>query len=837
MKTKRYLAWLAGPLSFGLLIFLIYHPIFFGNMPWIADHSVHQMKAWIFYNKIISGFSLTGWTDFASGGYPAELLYPPLADIYISLIKFISFGFLTWEQVYALSFGMFLVFYYFTYFFIGNKIGGRVGAFASGVFALIDMGAFRQGGWIFMVRWGVWPLSFAIALTLASLFFLHEYLDEKSTFRKPVIFSSLALLCHPMSLLTIFPVSIALLWFHFFPSIKRVQLILRYLKWSVFVVMITAWWLFPFLSFAPSYSVHVSAINGTINNIANGFWNFQLWGNSPIWVLALGFWGCFRILKDGHDKFMLALLSSSLIILVVTSSTVIGGLGLFESIPSLKHVQFPRYLLFVKASLFFSAAIGVKFLIEWFKSSTEIRWHIKSIFIIAFMGLIIPGILHFTDNYLVPLTKYPFSPEFKKGIFEIAKYLKDRKKADDSFYRVALDGSFGEHRHAAFSIYSGLPFVKLSFVPAQTYKYRAKVKNSDIPRSTEQLKLLNVRYIVSMGPSRIKKIKLLKKSYGLYLYEFMEYSSKRVFTGTAGTKSYNFENNSLNLTLDGGIENNEIRFNIHPFRNWKVKVNGKDAELSNWSNGPLTFMKVYAPRDAVIKLYYKKSTLEYISLIISIIFILLFMLPVSWSYPVGNFFEKKLSSGSHKIFGWISRVWHSKNGRIFFITIGIITTGLVLYKSYVLSPFGTEYLKLRHANVKKIVKDKSHKCLYFYPARHYCGTGTDYVGIESRGVGREIYTGIFLHPSQKRTYELTWEDVKIQNGITLEGGLDDTTSEGKKSVFIKIFFNNKLLKELKFYRKWHWNSTFIKIADKGNLRILINADSSGNNFLFRVKKD
>ncbi|MBU1219905.1 DUF3367 domain-containing protein [Myxococcota bacterium] len=837
-ENKERILDLLLPVLFLALILYIYFPLLQGKMPWIADHSVHQMKAWIFTEKILSGWQLTGWTNFASAGYPAEVLYPPLADYFIGFFRIASFGLLSWEQVYAYSFLSFLLFYYFSFFYLGKKFGGNAGAVAAGIFSLIDMGAFRQGGWIFMVRWGVWPLSFSLVLTLWALYFFSKYLEEDVGMRRAIIMSSSALLCHPMALLVLIPGGISIVWFKFFSTENRFNVALKFFWWSFVTLGVTAWWLFPFLKYAPDYSAHVSAINGTINNMAGSFMNMDIWAGALPWVIALALAGAVKIFIDQTPVFLLGLVSVSSLFVVFTTTTLVAGLGLMEYLPSLKHVQFPRFLLFIKGVGILSAAYFVSYIIRKIRNAPPLKWHIKIVFLVFISVLIVPLFQYFADKSIQPLKKYPVNPSFEKGMVEIAQELKKIKSNRTDFFRIAIDGGFGEHRHASFPLYADIPFVKLSFLPAETFRFRSKTRWSEIPRTSPELTRLNVAYVVSMGPSNLKDIVLIKKVENIYLYEFKKYSPERVYSETAKTEVIHFRDDSISVKVGDGSDNNEIRFAVHPFVRWKALVNGKQVPISRWKEGNLVFMSVQAPAGSTVKLLYSLNIFDIASIFISVFFIVILFAP----HRFHNKFFVTAEILYFKLWRFVSRLfsdwWKNRFFRIGTIILAILLLFAISFLVYSWSPTSKTGFDLNKATVFKIKHDKKEKCHYFYPARFYCGLGSDYAGAELRTVDRNTLSGIFLHPSDSRHYEVSFKNIKLKSAIYIEGGIDDNSPERTGKVVLETYFDSNKISTIVFKRRGVLYNKIIDTSNsdgkKGTVSFIIKGTGvTPSNFIFR----
>jgi hypothetical protein len=848
LKIKERLSPFVAPGIITTMMVGIYHKLLMGHMPWLADHSVHETKAWILKTKLLSSFRFSGWTHFAGGGYPAETLYPPFVDYYISFIKFITFGLLSWEQSYALAFFLFLLFYVLVFYYAGKKIAGKTGGktagFIAALFAMVDVGAFRQGGWIFTVRWGVWPLTLSIALTILAVFALDDYLKKRRSFQASSIWGSIAILTHPISLLLLIPTGILLVWYRFAKGEKPGILIIKTIFSIGLMILISACWLIPFFSYGSEYSSHVSSLAGSINNVAAGLFNPNPWGASWGWAAALGILGAVELIRRGKSPIMSAMIITSAGALVLGSTSFIAGLGLFEIFPSFKHLQFPRFLLFVKATAYLSAGWFLSQLI-YKTSSTKYKreWASKAVTIFLLAALIIPLAQHFYENRISSLSNFPTNPKIKNGMEEVNLKLKNDPQKPKGFFRVAYDGSFSEHRHTRFAILSGIPFVKLTFVPSDTYKFRSRIHPSTLPKSTKELKLLNVAYVVSIGPSKLKKIKLMFRKNGVYLYKFLDYSPQRAWSqnGNVTVKSFDDELIKLqisNLPKEGGL----VQIPVSPFPKWKVYNNGKEIEQLRWKPSKnLTFMGAHV-KNGTITFRYEKGLWDYIGILLTLIGLLLIAIPISRFNKITNktnlLFNSVFLSTKAK---W-SQLLKTVSINIYFkwvlflISLTVLLLSIIIIKNH---EYGDSQFKLSHA--KLMIKHSNGTktgCFWFFPQRWRCGEKLNYAGIEARLFTGEVKTGIFLHPLLNNTHIFSFSKVTMGKRLKIGFGIDDYSHRNKG---IPIQFILKI--DGVVNKKWMvkqiglWIVEFVETTtmrgEPHNITIEISSSKRGvSNFLF-----
>ncbi|MBU1239498.1 hypothetical protein KKF84_13985 [Myxococcota bacterium] len=817
-------------LLLGLMI-SAYHKLLMGRMPWIADHSVHQSKAWILWNKLLPNMHLTGWTHFAGpGGYPAETLYPPFADLYIVLVRALTFGLLSWEATYAVAFFAFLVFYVLTFYYVGNRMGGKVAGFVAGLFAMVDVGAFRQGGFIFTVRWGVWPLTLSVALTLLTLTFLNDYLKEKRSPKWAIIAGSISLLTHPMSLMLILPASFFMAWFYFAHGRKLGDLFWRSVLVFCGACALSAWWLIPFFHYGTEYSAHVSALSGTINNLASGLMDPAPWGSAWSWAAALGILGGVELWRRG-SAFAMALIATSAFALLGSTTTFLAGLGLFDLMPMLRHVQFPRFLLFVKATAYLAGGYYVgQVLLK--KVTTKNRpsrpWAVTMISLAILSALTLPLLHHLYEKKIKPLSDFPTRPPMRAGLQKIARILQKDAADKGGFFRVVLAGSFGEHRTTGFPLLVDRPFVKFTFVPSDTYKYRSKTAVSHIPNTEQEMKLMNVAYVVSVGPYSLKGITEIAREDGVYLYRFDKYTPRRVHCEGCKAQILSFEDREVSLTLsDLPPQGGWIRLPISPFPRWKAYNNGTPLPIHPYKpTSRITYMGVWA-KNGSLTFRYEREWPDWTGDLITLFMLLLLIVPARYSSPalsrIGNRVHKRLST----LWDFVLRRSPHRT-RWFTCTALIIGLFAGIFILFSIRSFSSPaQLSLSKAHVTVTSGGTSKACTWFYPQRFLCGEGISYVGLESRLVGGEVRTGIFLHPSRDRKYQLTWKGVLLKKGLTLFAAIDDAANTTRGlPLTITASFDGKPLGIITLRRRGEFRTALFPVTGKSRGTLTINFSSS-----------
>ena len=147
--------------AFGL--YLLW-PVPTGVMPLSADHTVHLTRAHLYGEQLLGGH-LVGWSPTWFFGFPLGELYPVLGDLGVLALRLLSLGQLGWPAAYALMFTLVFLLQGWSLLRCGRALGwGPLPGTIAALLVLADAGAYREGGWIYTVTYGVWPQALATSL-------------------------------------------------------------------------------------------------------------------------------------------------------------------------------------------------------------------------------------------------------------------------------------------------------------------------------------------------------------------------------------------------------------------------------------------------------------------------------------------------------------------------------------------------------------------------------------------------------------------------------------------------------------------------------------------------
>lgn len=181
-------------------------PIPAGQMPLSADHTVHLTRTWMWAQELASG-NIRGWSPVWFFGTPVGELYPVLGDAMIIGVRILSFGLLDWPAAYAVGFTLVFLTQGWVLLRAGKALGwGVVPGLVAATLALVDVGSYREGGFIYTVYYGVWPQALATSFTWLGIAELTRLPRAKTPaeIRRTIAWAAAAmgaaLLAHPMSM-------------------------------------------------------------------------------------------------------------------------------------------------------------------------------------------------------------------------------------------------------------------------------------------------------------------------------------------------------------------------------------------------------------------------------------------------------------------------------------------------------------------------------------------------------------------------------------------------------------------------------------------------------------
>ena len=361
---------------FVLLVGLVYWtwPLLAGERPLSADHTVHFARSHAYCEQLLDGH-VHGWSKMWAFGVPLGELYPPLGDAahcaWTQVFRIVQPVDTAYSTAYAWTFAGVLAIQAWAAFALAQSLIAhhRAAKFAGVLAALwvtVDIGYYREGGWIYTVTYGVWPQALATALAWLGLVALARRLwpsESKSgqTFqpgpsKRAAFWIAAALLSHPIALLHLGICTLAMVLAALRSSAPRARC------WcivSTFALAfgLGAWWWLPMLehrAYMANYGWLHASTRQLIHWLSEGA--FAQWMSPAIGYAALVGIG----ISLGRGAPWPRIVAASAILLwIASSSDLYWDLRLDRLSDAFTHLQYQRFLISAKPAIFSLAALTV----------------------------------------------------------------------------------------------------------------------------------------------------------------------------------------------------------------------------------------------------------------------------------------------------------------------------------------------------------------------------------------------------------------------------------------------------------------------------------------------
>lgn len=779
------------------VVFAMLPEVSLGHLPINHDHSVHFAKIWQLQDDFLAQGRLWGWSHQWFAGYPAQYLYPFGADLFVLLIRGLSFGFLSLGQAYAIAFSLHWVLLGYAIYRCAQQGFSRSVGLLAALLLVTDIGSYRMGGWVFTARWGVWPMNLSLAFSLLAVAHLKTILCESNS-RSIASFGlwmGLALLTHPIQLIhfsMLIPVALLTHWLtqqspSMLPAMSRLFLA------SILGVAIGGLWLFPFFS-TQAYSHTYGAPWWDTVRIATGIYDLDLLLGTWSFVVALGCLGLFAMLFS-RQFFPLLLALLSFILLLTSSSSFVQSFHLTNLSIMFQKVQFQRFAVLLKPYFFLASSYVLlwtcRHFFSLFSSNSSKTNRSFPLFVHLFLlGTLTSPILHplfnqylqrhishiYRDNEKedVELKKDDPHHKNKQALLSWAKeqFPRDKKQG---FFRLAL--FVGKHEHRFFDLAPALsvPVYKVGFTPSSNFRY--KMEES----STQLFKTLNVLYVLSLWRLNPSEYTLVREFGNLYVYRFRSWDPKPfdILHGTGKISLVSFANEEIVLHAEPGSQG-KLRLHVSYFPRWQATHNEQSIPIyvSQLPKNENTAFMTVDLKEGVYRFRFRRSLGDFLSLSVFGLG-LLFVGLLYWANRL-PFLEQRWLQLQEEL-GQIE-VQHASILRYgflgLFVVVLLFATGLALWhprqlyehpylqgKSFRL---GYDFLEnLLQAQAATGTGEHRKQCRSALD-RFYCGPEEwQHINIRQVRLGANQWKRcIWMHPQENAPVSLTYTQANVGNTIT-----------------------------------------------------------------------
>ncbi len=562
--------------------------------------------------QLIPTGRLTGWSHMSFAGYPAGMYYPIGGDLYLTALRYLSFGVPSWETLYSFALLGVLMLIPLAVYLLARAAAGPAAGIIAGALAIGDVGGWRQGGSVFTIYWGVWPYMLAVCLSVVAIRLLEPALSHPFA-KRPLASIGLAwalafsVMTHPMSAVFLavaapgFVVAFAIARFRehgLGPIIARAAIA------GLLSILFALFWLMPQLVGGAELTESFGAKWLSFDRLIEAVHGNTLFDKFSQLAWGIGLAGCVLSFFSRRlwPTFLAALVVVSLLF------TVLGGELLAEK------VQIERLAAFIKAIWFVLAGLAVdrmgalgKFLVLRV-TKRERREKMESMFGVcgqlAALGIAAAIVIVDWDDHFDKVHRFkPLEGRRWESVVAADRWLASKQtgRFDRVLYqpgRVCTKGnirsrscrySYDNHIFAAGPLRTGLPKVKFGFEPAVVFRHLPITNHW--PEDTAIIKRLQadpaalanlrIRWIVSLstwptGPG----IDEVKRFGQVRIYSVGGYGDTPVqIEGGGEVLTDHFADEEIQVRVSGANPNSKLHFPIafHPY--WEAHRNGEPLTI------------------------------------------------------------------------------------------------------------------------------------------------------------------------------------------------------------------------------------------------------------------
>ncbi|MGE0784276.1 MAG: hypothetical protein AB7S26_01210 [Sandaracinaceae bacterium] len=753
-------------------------PCFIGRVPYGHDHPVHITRAWHFVTQELAHGRLRGWSDLWFAGWPAGEDYGMGGDLWITLFYLPTFGLLGWRTTYALAFVGAFVLYVIAHYVLARRAFGPAAGFIAGLFALLERGGGREGGWIFAVDTGVWPQTLATAFVLFAFALLDPVIKRGHARDWLALCACIgfSIIAHPFSVVwyglgaPLFLLARAALGEEA-PGRAVVRAGLAFAIGGA----LSAFWLLPFVT-KGAWFYGGGEIYRDLQDTANRMWTGTVFAGFPPLLSALAiFGGALALAKKRYEGvFLLALLA---IATFVMSRDAIERLDLAGYAAGFANIQYERFAYIGKpcATILGAYAMSALFAGGFVAARSTLRAFTASGLVgVVLAPLLVPFMIAW-GAYL-PLMRVATIEDFPDHADYMSAFawIREQHESSDAYFRVAyLDQDPDTHMTLTAIMHTETPSLTVGFTPATTYLYKFARNDPAL------FEVLNVRYAVVRGEERRPGFAPVQQFGRVRIYELESYTPQRyTLEGPGEVEVHTFDpgGDGMELTVRGASERSRLILHVGNWANWRAWHDGEPAAIHTASlAGHEGFISVRA-RDGDWRFDTVSPPANVVGNLVSLAALaLLVVFLIAWRWP-------------HRLQRWTARPL-ALLARIEERGVLVAGVAIVLVAVFVLVKVARAPLperrdfasQLERAEVAVVNGDDVAPCVQAIPGRHQCSDAEwNYVGIKYQWMADEdgvlptdgrLRRCIWAHPVQGKQLRIRFPGIPMGRAIVLGHGL------------------------------------------------------------------
>ncbi|MFO0632803.1 MAG: hypothetical protein U0168_08135 [Nannocystaceae bacterium] len=565
-------------------------PIPLGHAPLSKDHTVHITRIWAWAHELQQG-APRGWSEVWFFGTPIGEVYPVLGDALVVAIRTLALGLLDWHQAYALGFTVVFVSQGWAMLRLGRlcDAGPLVGPIAA-LLLLCDAGAYREGGWIYTVDYGVWPQALANTLTwlaLGEIVVAARSADTRArgaALARAALCIGGALLSHQITLLVLalcLPLLLAVGLrdrARFGATAVAAGLAL------VLGVAIAAWWVVPMGAvrmWMVSYGWLWQPLSWMLDEATRG----HLTQGMPMGVSVLIAVGIVAVALRGRDTARM-LVACGVLLWLWTAEDTLWRLRLDLLSAAFGQMQWQRFLIAAKPGLMLAGgcAVGLasEHAIAAWRSGGALRAAAAALALAAaaLVGWAArDGARAMTRAQVgTPLVRYdPDDATLDQDYAALAAWLTAARQQDHApRWRVLVAAPRNQHWFMDMPVRTGLAMYKAGFTPGDNFVHKPE---ADTPAL---LDALGVRYVVTRRRGGVREARLVERFGKLELYERKRWqprdSAHLHGPGTITMVHDDPDGGRVELDIAGAGPDTQLVFDIAGYPRWSLEHDGAPVE-------------------------------------------------------------------------------------------------------------------------------------------------------------------------------------------------------------------------------------------------------------------
>ncbi|MCA9711579.1 MAG: hypothetical protein KDK70_37435, partial [Myxococcales bacterium] len=572
-------------------------PVPAGHMPLSADHTVHLTRVAMFAEQLAQG-QLRGWDSTWFFGTPVGELYPVLGDLAIVLVRALSLGALSWPQAYALGFTLVFAVQGWALLRVGRALGlGPVPGLVAALLMLADVGAYREGGWIYTVTYGVWPQALSNALTWLALAELctacqtHDPTVRRTRVATAALAMGAALLAHPMAMPSLAlggPLLVLVLGLPSRQALRHTAAVAG--LGAALGVGVAAWWLLPMLqhrTWMVSYGWMWLPLDRMAAQAAEGHWA-QAMPTAVGTAVSVGLL-LLAVLGSRPARFLAAF---ALLQWLLASRDTLWALRLDRLSEGFTHVQYQRLLTAAKPGLLLAAGAGLGLLLRGAQRawSRPARWGrpAAAALVAAVLGLtgwIAVGqreacVTH--EVGAVQLERLPGEPTFDQDYAALLDWMRQRVESESESgsepppYRATVVAPRNLHWFMDAPALTGMRLYKQGFTPGDNFVHKPEAGSAQL------LERLRVRYVISAFRRLSARTPTVARFGAITVQERPGWERQPIAwldgPGTLRVLEDDVDGGVVRVEVSGAPQGTRVIFGVAGFPRWSLRHDGAPVE-------------------------------------------------------------------------------------------------------------------------------------------------------------------------------------------------------------------------------------------------------------------